>query len=77
MTITSKSNILTISGNIKSVTNVHSIEEEISILKKKFLNITIHLLDSISITSSLIGYLCKLINQENISISLHIHNNDL
>jgi len=76
MTISSKQNIVTISGNIKSVAHHHTIAEEIDNIKQEFNLIKIHLTDSISITSSVIGYLCKLVNLGH-EIELYVADRDL
>jgi hypothetical protein len=72
MTISSEQNSITISGNIKSVAHYHTIVEEISNIKEEFKELQIYLLDSISITSSIIGYFCKLVQQENISMNVYV-----
>ncbi len=77
MTIKSTHNNITILGNIKSLTHHHDIIKELEIIKREYQNITIHILNSISITSSVIGYFCKLVDSEKINLSLHINNNDL
>jgi len=76
MTISSKQNIITISGNIKSVAHYHAIMEEIDKIKQEFNLIKIYLLDSISIISSVIGYLCKLVNLGH-EIELYVTNTEL
>ena len=76
MIISSKQNIITISGNIKSVAHHHAIAQEIDKTREEFNLIKIHLLDSISITSSVIGYLCKLVNLGH-NIELYVADRDL
>ena len=76
MKVSSSQNILTISGNIKSVSHAHLLADEINEIIKDFKEIKIRILDSISITSSVIGYLCKLASLGH-SIELHVTNKEL
>ncbi len=76
MKVSSSQNILTISGNIKSVSHAHILAEEINQIIKDFKEIKIRILDSISITSSVIGHLCKLASLGH-SIELHVTNKEL
>ena len=76
MEVSSSHNIVTISGNIKSVSHAHLLSEELDQIIKDFKEIKIHILDSISITSSVIGYLCKLASLGH-TIELHVTNKEL
>ena len=76
MEVSSSRNIVTISGNIKSVSHAQFLENEINQIVKDFKEIKIHILDSISITSSVIGYLCKLASLGH-SIELHVTDKEL
>ncbi len=76
MTISSSHNNIKIFGNIKSISNYRIITEEIDAIKKEFNDIKIHLFDSISITSSVIGYLCKL-TSSGCNVELYIANDGL
>ena len=77
MEIKSSNNHLTITGNIKSVAHYHKISQEIDSIVKDTKDVNIHILDSISITSSVIGYLCKLVQTMNVSLSLHVKDDGL
>ncbi|QOP45527.1 hypothetical protein [Sulfurimonas paralvinellae] len=76
MNISSSNNTLTISGNIKSVSHFQILANELNKMTKDFDHISIHLLDSISITSSVIGYLCKLRDMGH-NIELHVTDKEL
>ena len=76
MEVSSSQNILTISGNIKSVSHSHILAEEIDQIIKDFKEVKIQILDSISITSSVIGYLCKLTSLGH-NVELHVTNKEL
>jgi len=76
MKITSSNNTIKIIGNIKSVRHYNDIKAAIDVLVKDYNQINLYLLNSISITSSVIGYLCKLIDKGHL-IELYIANEDL
>jgi hypothetical protein len=77
MNISSTSNIVTIEGNIKTVSDYQGIKATIDSVASQYANITINVLDSISITSSVIGYLNKLVLKDKINISMNIGNEQL
>jgi len=77
MEIQSVHNKIVIKGNIKSVQHYQALKREIDTLIKNAHNIQIHIIDSISITSSIIGYLCKIAEKEGISCSLYVKNREL
>jgi len=65
------SNELTISGNIKSIEDSMEIKNAINALQKKgSKSILLRIRDSFSMTSTVIGYLMKLVNLDNITISM-------
>jgi len=74
MEISTSDNIVTIDGNIKSVNDFQSIKESIDSTINKHKYITINIIDSLSITSSVIGYLNKLVLNDGIDISMNIGN---
>ncbi|WP_457749584.1 hypothetical protein [Sulfurimonas sp.] len=76
MEISSSSNIVTIKGNIKSLTHYEELKREIDNIITNSSNVKIKILESISITSSIIGYLCKLVD-EGVDVELHVHNEGL
>ena len=72
MNISTASNIVTITGNIKSVRDYQKIKESIDSLIASNNTIIIDIQDSISITSSVIGYFTKLVQKEGIDVSLKV-----
>jgi hypothetical protein len=78
MELQASQNNIMIHGNIKNVEHYQSIVNAIeNILESTGDEIKIHILDSISITSSVIGYLCKLIKTNNISLSIYVADENL
>jgi len=77
MKLTADNAILNVQGNIKSVEHFQQLKTELDKMKAKHTSITIKLQDSLSITSSVIGYLMKLIHKENIRISLIVSDDRL
>ncbi len=71
MEIKREGNILYVYGNIKSLEDFEIIKAELDSIKKMYDNIIINLIDSISITSSVIGYLNKLVD-EGINITIKV-----
>ncbi len=61
---------LTITDNIKSVEHFQAIKSSLDEIKGSHSSISIRIIDSLSITSSVIGYLMKLVHKENIKISI-------
>lgn len=77
MNISTSSNIVTITENIKSVSDFQAIKSTVDSIKDLHSTITIDVKDSISITSSVIGYLNKLILKDGIDLSMKIGNEQL
>jgi len=78
MEITKEGNKLNINGNIKTIQDVEDIKNEInSIINSGEKEVKINIVDSISITSSLIGYFVKLVKLNGIRLSINIGDNDL
>ncbi len=77
MNITSSSNIINIKGNIKSISDFSEIKSLVDNVISQHKSITINVVDSLSITSSVIGYLNKLILKDNINIEMRIGNEQL
>ncbi len=71
------SNTLIIKGNIKSINDFQNIKQKVDamIVNNKLININI--LDSLSITSSVIGYFNKLVLKDNIDIHMNVKNEQL
>ena len=77
MEITSSSNTINITGNIKSISNFSEIKNLVDSVVTQHKSITINIIDSLSITSSVIGYFNKLILKDNINIEMRIGNEQL
>ena len=72
MEISTSSNIVTITGNIKTVNDFQTIKTTLDSLKLSESSIMVIVKDSLSITSSVIGYLNKLILKDKIKIEMKI-----
>lgn len=77
MEISVSSNIVTINGNIKSINDFQEIKRTLDSVSNQNNNIVINVVDSLSITSSVIGYLNKLVLKDNIIINMNIGNPQL
>jgi len=66
-----------ITGNIKTVSDFQSIKNEVGNLVNTQKNITIKIIDSLSITSSVIGYFNKLILKDKIDLNMQVSNAEL
>ena len=77
MEITSSSNTINITGNIKSISNFSEIKNIVDRVVTQHKSITINIIDSLSIISSVIGYFNKLILKDNINIEMRIGNEQL
>lgn len=77
MEITSSANTINITGNIKSISDFSQIKSltDSAIVKHK--RIIINIIDSLSITSSVIGYFNKLILKDGIIIEMKVGNDQL
>ena len=75
MKISVSGNVVTISGNIKSISDYQDIKNLLDTLENK--NVVINIKDSISITSSVIGYLNKLVLKDKVRIQMNIGNEQL
>ncbi|MEN4045289.1 MULTISPECIES: hypothetical protein [Sulfurimonas] len=79
MEISSSLNTITVKGNIKAISHYEEIKNEIEKMidnSPDIKYIKILILESISITSSIIGYLCKLVD-DGINLEVHIQNEGL
>jgi hypothetical protein len=77
MEIEISSNIIKIDGNIKSLKNFQTIKQNLDSLTQTNKNIIIELKNSLSITSSVIGYINELVLKDNINIQIHVANQQL
>ena len=72
MEISVSSNTVVITGNIKTISDYQQIKENVDNLTKNHKHIIITIQDSISITSSVIGYLNKLVLKDKIDIEIKV-----
>lgn len=77
MEIETSLNTIKITGNIKSISDFQHIKESVDDLILQHKHININIADSLSITSSVIGYLNKLVLKDNIDIQMHVGNEQL
>jgi len=77
MEISISANKAIITGNIKSVSDYQNIKSTIDNLTSQHKSITIDIKDSISITSSTIGYFNKLVLKDKIDLQMNIGNAQL
>lgn len=77
MEILTSSNIVTITGNIKSVGDFQEIKTTLDSIKSSNNTIVVNVKNSISITSSVIGYFNKLAAKDGIDLQLKIGNSKL
>jgi len=77
MEISAVSNNITILGNIKSVSDFQKLKSCVDGVVNQHKNIVINIKDSLSITSSVIGYFNKLVLKDKIGIQMNIGNAQL
>jgi hypothetical protein len=77
MNIDILTNQVTIHGNIKSVEDFQKIKSAVDSIKNQNKEITIQIVDSLSITSSVIGYLNRIVLEEGIKLRLYAKSEQL
>lgn len=77
MEITSSSSTIKITGNIKSIKDFSQIKSHTDNVVSKHKNIVINIVDSLSITSSVIGYFNKLVLKDKIKIEMRVGDEQL
>jgi len=77
MEITSSGDNIKIIGNIKSISNFSEIKKVVDSVATQHKKITIEIVDSLSITSSVIGYFNKLVLKDKVDVSMRIGNDQL
>lgn len=77
MEISVNSNRVTIEGNIKSNSDFQSIRTTVNSLVATHKSIIVDVKDSLSFTSSIIGYFNKLILKDKIDVSINVGNAEL
>jgi len=70
-------NRLVIKGNVKSVKNYEDIKSAIDSIISSNKYVIIELTNSISLTSSVIGYLSKLVNVDGVKVELYVRDDGL
>lgn len=71
------SNTLVIKGNIKSINDFQNIKQKVDAMIVSNRLIYINIIDSLSITSSVIGYFNKLVLKDSIDIYMNVKNEQL
>lgn len=71
------SNTLVIKGNIKSINDFQNIKQKVDAIVVNNRLIYINIIDSLSITSSVIGYFNKLVLKDGIDIHMNVKNEQL
>ncbi len=77
MEISVNSNTVTIVGNIKKVSDFQSIKNSIEPIVQSSRRVTIKITDSLSLTSTTIGYLNKLVLKDDIEVHVMVGNEKL
>ena len=77
MEIKSLSKEIIITGNIKTMKDFQEIKACIDAEIRKRKDLTIKIVDSLSITSSVIGYFSKIINKDGINLNLSVGDDQL
>jgi len=77
MEITSSGDNIKIIGNIKSISNFSEIKKVVDSVVTQHKSITIEIVDSLSITSSVIGYFNKLVLKDKVDVNMRIGNDQL
>ena len=77
MDISVSGNVIILKGNIKSIQDYQEIKATIDEMIKTRKSILLHIVDSISIISSVIGYLNKIVLKDNIDLSITVGDEQL
>jgi hypothetical protein len=77
MDISTSGSTITITGNIKSVADYQELKTTVDGVIASYDAITLDIKDSISITSSIIGYFNKIILKDKIAVTMKIGNAQL
>jgi len=72
MEVKISSNVVTIRGNIKTVKDYQDIKNALDSIVLNSKTVSLKIIDSISITSSVIGYLNKLVLKDGIDLSIYV-----
>lgn len=77
MQLSNAGGIVTIEGNIKSISDFQNIKNLLDTISVDNTSINLKITNSISITSSIIGYLTKLVYKDKIRLSMEVGNQSL
>jgi len=77
MNISVAGRTVTITGNIKSIGDYQALKDTLDGVVANEKSIVINIKDSISITSSVIGYLTKLLQKDNINVQIKVGDENL
>jgi len=66
------SNVVTIRGNIKTVRDYQDIKNAVDSIASNSKTVVLKIIDSISVTSSVIGYLNKLVLKDGVDLSIYV-----
>jgi hypothetical protein len=77
MELSTTPNSLTISGNIKSISDFQSIQTKLDSIINNEKTISVNIVDSISIISSVIGYFNKLVLKDKIDLQINVGSDEL
>ena len=77
MEIRQRSDDFFIEGNIKTIGDFQAIKHALDAFIKHNTSVKLTIKDSISVTSSVIGYLTKLVLKDKIDVSVYVGNSEL
>lgn len=77
MEVQASSNIITIVGNIKNINDFAKIKSLADNIILQHKSITLNIVDSLSITSSVIGYFNKLVVKDKIEVQINVGSDQL
>jgi len=77
MEIQTDTRVIKLYGNIKNDNDLYLIKEHIEKILSEFNSVVLELVDSISITSSVIGYLTKLVVSNNVNFEMYVSDDEL
>jgi anti-anti-sigma regulatory factor len=75
--ITVSGSTVTITGNIKTINDYELFKQKLDGMVSNEKKIIIDIIDSISITSSIIGYLTKLVQKDGVDIHIRVRDENL
>jgi len=70
--IESVGNRIKIKGNVKSIAHYNDIKSSIDKIIQNQKDVVVELVDSVSLTSSTIGYFTKIVNVDNVALRLYV-----